>query len=561
MPLANSRLRRESDAETITLVGPGREIAESVFAHHRGGRGMSDEVFESPFVCWTPARAAETMLVDAVSPHDSVFFATHQPMRAFRRAIGEETGGESVEEQQVFEDLRLAAQPLVIMPITGEAGTGKSHLVRWMYRRMQAFAAQDAMPRRLVYIPKSDTNLRQVIRLILEGLEGEAFERLRTGVDTAVDRLDESQAGKWLVSNVALRVEGDTGSPDEPDPDIRAHLRANLRPLLVDPWFERRFVAEGGVVDRLVREALEGRRSEDKDEPFEFRAGDFDLTIADIQKANQKARELYRLMHSDEDVRRVAAELLNEQLQPAIHQLFGVSERQLFDVMLQARRELLGRGVELVLFIEDFAILQGIQRDLLDAITEAPTRDGVSVLCPIRVVMAVTTGYFRRLGLQTVATRAGFAGSEYNLDLSLEGEGGLSRSDLERFVGRYLNASRVGQQELEAAFERAGRDDPDTRHGCPTHARTARTTNPATPDLVPAKTTLACTRSTDLRFASSSTPRPAGVSIRARSWAACCCTRCSNTPRTWTSCASRPTTTSPASSRGAMASYMRWTHR
>jgi hypothetical protein len=129
---------------------------------------------------------------------------------------------------------------------------------------------------------------------------------------------------------------------------------------------------------------------------------------------------------------------------------------RLFDVMLSVRRELLVQQTELVLLIEDFTILQGIQRELLDAITEAPQRDGVQVLCSIRVAMAVTSGYFATLA-ETFSTRAQFAGHVYSLDVPRSSSGaGVGDEEIVDFVGGYLNASRLGQAQLEEALRAAG---------------------------------------------------------------------------------------------------------
>ena len=352
---------------------------------------MSDTSFDAPFRCWEPTATVETMPMDAASPHDGVFFATHQPVLALKRGVGDE-GGVPVAEESILDDLENARQEIVLLPVTGEAGTGKSHLVRWLYRRLEVRGSSEH--RRIVYIPKSDTNLRAVIGLILEGLEGEAFDKLRTDLTTAVEHLDENVATKFLVNQLALKVETLPAAEGEPDHEIRAHLRVNLRALLSDPLFEERFIAPGGVVDRLVREALHGRGSEDKDEPFEFRGEDFNLTIAEISTAGLKARDLYRLLHGNPDVRRVAADLLNEQLQPAIQSF----RRLRTPTLRRDDRGPPGTATTRVRTLPLYRRLHDSSRH-----PARPTRrHGQSTrtlhrseaLCPIRVVMAVTTGYF-----------------------------------------------------------------------------------------------------------------------------------------------------------------------
>src|SRR5690606_10994700 len=123
-------------------------------------------------------------------------------------------------------------------------------------------------------------------------------------------------------------------------------------------------------------------------------------------------------------------------------------------------RTLAKQDVELVLLIEDFTILQGIQRELLDAIVEPTIRPGEPDLCGIRTTLAVTSGYFDSLA-DTIKTRAAFASHVYDLNVpfssdDLDGE----RTPL-AFVGRYLNATRVGSARLEAAWSRSKRIDAD----------------------------------------------------------------------------------------------------
>ena len=118
--------------------------------------------------------------------------------------------------------------------------------------------------------------------------------------------------------------------------------------------------------------------------------------------------------------------------------------------------------------------MQGIQGELLDAMTEPPVRDGQQVLCPIRVAMAVTTGPFAAIA-RTFSTRGGFAGHVYSLDVPLSQTGrGIALEDIDDFIAGYLNASRLGQTRLETALQEAGTDRvthrrwvPNACVGCP----------------------------------------------------------------------------------------------
>ena len=123
----------------------------------------------------------------------------------------------------------------------------------------------------------------------------------------------------------------------------------------------------------------------------------------------------------------------------------GVGRLQ--NAMLKVRQAFARQGKEIVLLIEDFAVIQGFQRDLLDAIIEVGDRDGRSDLASIRTLMAVTSGYYAKLP-DTVLTRVRAAtGYVYDLDAQFDPTAGMSEAT--SFVGRYLNAARLGQEAVE----------------------------------------------------------------------------------------------------------------
>ena len=84
-----------------------------------------------------PAIAAATLSTEAVSPSPAVFFATHAPLRIHRsHADGwrPDAPGPLVDEEEVRRDFltRPTANGILLMPVIGQSGSGKSHLVRWV---------------------------------------------------------------------------------------------------------------------------------------------------------------------------------------------------------------------------------------------------------------------------------------------------------------------------------------------------------------------------------------------------------------------------------------------
>ena len=135
----------------------------------------------------------------------------------------------------------------------------------------------------------------------------------------------------------------------------------------------------------------------------------------------------------------LAAAKLTEFLQPAARELVGVDAQEMGRLFQRVRELLAAKKKELILLIEDFTVLQAIQRELLDALLIPAKQEGRETFCPLRAVLAVTTGYFRDLNFDTVGTRLRYV---LDLDVPLDDIDASSRMD---FVGRYLNAARLGE--------------------------------------------------------------------------------------------------------------------
>ncbi|GJF24820.1 protein DpdH [Streptomyces sp. HO565] len=395
-----------------------------------------------PAACWEAREAPAIIPVEAESTSNGVFLATHTSIPILLRdRVDSAVGGTIVDEhnlRRAVEDLP-ADQPII--PILGKSGTGKSHLIRWLRINLNP---NDAT--RLIFVPKHRMSLRGILELILEHATSERAAELRAKVAAASDAAaDETTAQLRLRNELAVLVEtrgaDKDGTPEEND--LRAFLASaeGLPALLGDPVFRKRLLADNGPIARLVREKLSGKGSEDKEDAFGFTAADLDLSVDDVSKAGVDAASVASALASDAPLRDLAAKMLNEQLGPAVSEVFGIGGDDLKQLLVELRLDLHRQGLELLLLIEDFSIFQGIQGGLIDAITLLPTE--TLALCPMRVVMAVTTGYFVNQMPETVYTRT------YKVfDLELPADK-TTPFDPARFAARYLNAVRVGSQQID----------------------------------------------------------------------------------------------------------------
>ena len=411
-----------------------------------------------PAACWDAAEAINVIPTEAETPSDAVFLATHTSIPVFQRDVVVNAARTRTTDEHALlsavED-QPADQP--ILPILGGSGSGKSHLVRWLRATLP-----DKDSRRVIFVPKHRMSLRAVLELILERVSTDRADELRQKVAMAVEGLaDEHEAKLRLRGELAVLVEtrGTRSDVATEERENRAYLASSegLPALLSDPVFRGRLFDEQSPLTRLVRENLDGKGAEDKEEAFGFAADDLAMSVDDVSRASDAARVVASALTSDHEFRELAARMLNEQLDPAVSQVFGIGGSDLKDILVEVRAELQRERMDLLLLIEDFSIFQGIQGGLLDAITLIPTQD--NDICPMRVVMAVTTGYFINQMPDTVYTRV------YRV-FDLDDPNPRVSFDAGKVAARYLNAIRAGKQRLDDSYARKD-DTPNACEQCP----------------------------------------------------------------------------------------------
>jgi hypothetical protein len=409
----------------------------------------------SHFRCWEPAVAAATLTTEAVSPSPAVFIATHAPLRIYRS----DNPGVPVNEDEVQNDFltRPTANGILLMPVIGQSGTGKSHLVRWIKERTPS-----TRDRQVIYLPKTHTSLKAVVKALLAEVKDGELDQLKADVDRMSTELDQAGLERRLLGNL---YEALAAAEPPPGPGRVLAGPNGLAVLLLDPHVRDHLLRPGTLIPRLAASLLADRQEGDSERPLTFATEDLPLDILDVKKAAEVAQKRLMLIKTRAELQEVAVAMLNEQLPAAVTSAGNIGSGRLQSALLKIRREFASQGKEIILLIEDFALIQGIQRDLLDAIIEVGERDGRVVMAPVRTLMAVTTGYYSRLA-DTVLTRAKAATPYvYDLDVQFDAsEQGIAETVA--FVGRYLNAARLGREKLDAEGVRSARDVPNFCDGC-----------------------------------------------------------------------------------------------
>ena len=417
---------------------------------------------------WPPNdsdHSAKCFFTEAETASPAVFLAVHRPMTLQKEVYGSEGIEPELETEEDVLEAFLDPDPesgTLVAPIIGDSGVGKSHMIAWLDASLRMRSDSDS--RHIVRIPKS-ASLRTVLDRILEGLPDSRYKDLKKEIASA--RLPPTLQRATLLLEIGLRnelqilgaeaaarIRGDEAKPG--DKERKAHCNPNaLVALLKDPGIQEYFSShdgeesEWGVLTRIADRCLNGSKKTDDGPLNEFFESDFDfIQNIDTQELAAPTKQYLRMVRTIPGGIKLVVDILNQVIDKALSDLIDTGAMTLADIFQDIRKRLLEEGKELVVLVEDFAVLAGIQGPLLTAMVQEANPGGKQTLCTMRTALAVTEG---RVMEETVMTRAKvswkiqtrpFASNEEALEV------------FEDFIGGYLNAARYGAKRLEQLFKK-----------------------------------------------------------------------------------------------------------
>lgn len=240
--------------------------------------------------------------------------------------------------------------------------------------------------------------------------------------------------------------------------EIEQELVTCLPNLFQDPHMRQaHFLGDKTVIADIVDHIFASSNAKNRpDQRRVFVDQDLPLGGMDFAHASRDARNAINVIELDPAVNLpLAISIINRNLDRAVARTLSFSGDRVEELMTRLRSYLKTKGQELVLLVEEFARLQGIDRALLQAITS----QGDERQCKMRTAIAVTTGFF-----QSVAETA-YMRTTHIVDMDrsagrIEGHS-VTKASLSQFTARYLNAVRLGRDGITRwSDEAAPGDDP-----------------------------------------------------------------------------------------------------
>lgn len=401
------------------------------------------------YVCWQADQVHQILNPDAEDVANEVFLAVHSENLLWMVDPNDPQKRWSQQPQGFLKDFLDPNRTHVQAAVTGDSGSGKSHLIHWMRLNIPHRDEQY-----LLSIPRSGTSLRGILERVIRILPEDRRRKYQERLDmTGYHAQDHVQGRERLLDEIALAIQGDRPSAESRDPQTESWLIDNLPHLFHDPYYRQHYAPEqAGIIDQLVQHVTETPHKYHRiAERRAFRREDLPRSGVDLSKMSELARDFFGPLLSAPEYLDMSVEIINRNLDAAIGRMLNFTGDQLIELMQDVRHYLYIEGKKLILLIEDFARMQGIDTALLQALIESSRRGGRG-LCELRWAMAVTTGYYERLP-NTVQTRMSFV---VDMDLPVRGSNALIQDgDIVAFASRYLNAVRLGAEQLEQWYHRA----------------------------------------------------------------------------------------------------------
>ena len=409
---------------------------------------------------WLEAAArmeAHVIKKDSTSTDSDYFMATHVPFQSLEFIASGDTGlsPRRLTEEDIYHNCFAAnSNHHQMIMVRGTNGTGKSHLICWLYNRL-IFDREhyDPEKEKVVFLRRLRNTSRGAIQQMLEaGLiqDPELQEKFRKFVSMSLSQgVDEFKT--TIYHTYITKV-----STDSSKEYYKPARCKNIASFLSDSRVQEYFLREGGPIARCYRTITGGVDPNDGTAKAVFEASDFKFPRELVRKIRADgAREVsgFYLEELDGDAKAMAAlaAYLNHFTSPVIQSCANITSENIRELFENLRRNLKREGKRLTILIEDFTSFSIVDSELITALAVEPGGE-YHDLCPVTSVMGITDGHYDsfhdnfkdRVFSQINVTEQSFGAETFITEMA----------------ARYLNAVYCGPEQIREWYEQGARDLP-----------------------------------------------------------------------------------------------------
>ncbi len=399
-------------------------------------------------------RLSQVIKLKANDPQAYDFMAAHKPFRHLKfesnNPFDSSMKIEHEEDiiQQFFQpnylELHTKSIPVFVL---GDNGSGKSHLIRWMYERLirMNYVTQDA---EIYFIPRLNNSLKPFIDQIVESplFQGIGLDKQLEKISQVDWSLDSESLKSKILFTFARFIEFPPQNVEIPR-SITLTLRTSLQQFFTNVGSRDLLLKEGGPISRVQRKIISLSNDDEIDiGDVEFQPRDMLIDRTEIEsireQVNVATRNLLDIFYASDNPseifqkkRREICDFLNQLINHVITDVAKFNKDDLYNIFLQLRKSLKTRNKYLVLLIEDINAQRGIDDALVDLIIEDDHET-----CPIVSFVGCANSYYN--GLRD--------NSRQRIERVLRIDQSFSEeTDVIELVAKYLNAIYLSVDDLK----------------------------------------------------------------------------------------------------------------
>jgi len=406
-------------------------------------------------------RINKVMQVEATVPYKTDFLLTHVP---FENLFHGKTT--PITEKELLSDILLdnPEQHKCIM-VLGSNGSGKSHLIRWLYEKYLDKIDTDV--EKVLLISRAHNTLQDTLMQILnadifpEDIKEKELEKIRT----AQTEISGTELRKTINFSFTLLLDKDVQKKVK-GAELDWQIIEMLKNYMMDDYILNMFfMRKNGPLDRICSKlnSIDGAEVEDFEGEV-FTEKDFDITLDQLKShieggdnpSNRYTQILARKFYQNSNnIRKKTVNYLNSKVDEVVQKSLKLSSTDFQRLFERLRIKLKEQGMRLSLFVEDINAFTGIDLALMNVLITNHEAEGNDACCRLCSVVGSTIDFYETKVPTSVQERIKDDGAEIFIrEESLF----KNQDDLVKFAAKYINACYLSEEEL-SAWEENGWDE------------------------------------------------------------------------------------------------------